>query len=263
MLERILAATRCRVAASREARPLAALEHLAALAPPPIDLAGRLRRPGVQLIAEIKRRSPSRGELRPDLDPASLAAAYAGGGAAALSVLTEPAYFGGALPDLLAARAGLRLARCALPILRKDFIVDPYQVVEARAHGADAVLLIAAALAPDDLARLYAEAHSWGMSALVEVHDERELEPALAIGPQIVGINSRNLQDMSVNLQTVERLRPLVPAGMLVVAESGVRSPDDIRRLRALGVDAVLVGEALVRAASPLAAARELVEAGQ
>ncbi len=262
MLAQILAATRQRVAASREARPLAALERLAALLPAPIDLAARLQRPGVQLIAEIKRRSPSRGDLRPDLAPASLATAYADGGAAALSVLTEPAYFGGALEDLLAARKGLRLARYGLPLLRKDFIVDPYQVVEARAFGADAILLIVAALEQNELAALYAEAGRWGLRALVEVHAEAELERALALGAEIVGINSRNLRDLTMDCSAVERLRPLIPRGHLVVAESGIREAGDVRRLRSLGVDAMLVGEALVRSPLPAEAARELVEAG-
>jgi indole-3-glycerol phosphate synthase len=263
MLGAIVAATRQRVAESCAARPAAGLDRLARLVPPAIDLAARLRRPGVQLIAEIKRRSPSRGDLRPDLVPATLATAYADGGAAAISVLTEPDHFGGALGDLMAARIGLRLAGFSLPLLRKDFIIDPYQVVEARAHGADAVLLIVAALAPAELAALYAEARRWGMSAVVEVHDEAQLERALAVAPQIVGINSRNLHDLSVDLRVIERLRSLVPAGTLVVAESGIRSPEEVPALRALGVDAMLVGEALVCAACPLEAARQLVEAGR
>ena len=263
MLERILADARLRVAESRGARPLAELERLAALVPPAIDLAGHLRRPGVQLIAEIKRRSPSRGDLRADLDPAALATQYADGGAAALSVLTEPLHFGGSLADLRAARLALRLAGMPLPILRKDFVVDPYQVVEARAYGADAILLIVAALEGEELSLLYGEARRCGLAALVEVHDEAELERALAITPQIVGLNSRNLRDMAVDLRVVERLRPLVPPGTLVVAESGVRGAGDVRRLRDLGVDAILVGEALVRSGRPLELSRELVEAGQ
>ncbi len=178
-------------------------------------------------------------------------------------MLTEPLHFGGSLADLRAARLALRLAGRPLPILRKDFVVDPYQVVEARAYGADAILLIVTALEDEELSSLYGEARRCGLAALVEVHDQAELERALAIAPQIVGINSRNLRDMTVDLTVVERLRPLVPQGTLVVAESGVRGVEDVRRLRDLGVDAILVGEALVRSEQPLGFTRELVEAGR
>ncbi len=263
MLERLVAHARFRAAAAREAQPQAALERLASLVPPPLDLAERLRGPGVQLIAEVKRRSPSRGDLRPGIDAGSQAVAYADGGAAALSVLTEPEHFGGSLADLEAARAALRRARYSLPILRKDFLVDAYQVVEARAHGADAVLLIVAALTDRELPALYVEARRWGLSALVEVHDSGDLARALALGPAIVGINSRNLRDLSVDPTIVERLRPLVPAGILVVAESGIGGPADARRLKDLGVQGMLVGEALMRTPTPAALARELVEAGR
>lgn len=263
MLEDILAATRHRVAEARRWLPLADLEQLAASGPPPIDLTVCLAQPGVQLIAEIKRRSPSRGDLKLDLDPASLAADYAHGGAAALSVLTEPRYFAGSLEDLLAARAGLETAGRSLPILRKDFFVDPYQVAEARAWAADAVLLIVAALSDASLRLLYGEAQRWGLHALVEVHDEAELERALALKPRIVGINSRDLRTMTVDLAVVERLRPRIPADTLVVAESGIRSTADVQQLRSLGVDAMLVGEELVRSGRPQERARELVEAGR
>jgi len=263
MLQRILADTYLQVAERRSARPAAELERVANQAPPPIDFAERLRRPGVQLIAEIKRRSPSKGDLKPELDPASLAVAYAEGGAAAISVLTEPTWFGGQLADLQSARSALDEVRAALPLLRKDFIVDPYQVLEARAYGADAVLLIVAALSPERLALLSAEAARWSLAALVEVHDEAELERALEVGARIVGINSRNLNDMAVDLRVVERLRPRVPQATLVVAESGIHSPEDVRRLHDLGVDAMLVGEELVRSPDPRQRARELVEAGQ
>ena len=263
MLERILADTRRRLARSQALRPLSLLARQAEAAPPPLDLAAALAQPGVQLIAEVKRRSPSRGELCPGLHPAALAAAYARGGAAALSVLTEPQHFGGSLADLAAARAGLDGAGRRLPILRKDFFVDPYQVVEARAHGADAILLIVAALDPARLARLLAEARRWGLAALVEVHSEEELDQALTLGPRIVGLNSRNLADMTLDPAVVERLRPRIPPETLVVAESGIRGPADVRRVRQAGVDAVLVGEALVRAADAQALARDLVEAGR
>lgn len=270
MLEQILESTRRRVAQACAQRPLAEMERLARLVPPPVSLAERLRRsgretprPGLQLIAEIKRRSPSAGELCPALELEALVSAYALGGAAALSVLTELAYFGGSLDDLLATKAAMRRIGFVLPQLRKDFIVDAYQIVEARAYAADAVLLIAAALDDAQLADLYAAARSWGLDVLLEVHDEQDLERALRVDPAIVGINNRNLRDLSVDTRTVERLCPQVPPGVLVVAESGIRTADDVRRLKALGVAGMLVGEALVRCPTPLALVRELVEAGQ
>ena len=246
----------------QQAQPLNVIERLAERTTQPHDLASILRRPGVQLIAEIKRRSPSRGDIQPDLAPGPLAVRYAEGGATALSVLTEPDFFGGSLCDLAEARSGLMAGGFTLPILRKDFIIDPYQVVEARAYLADAILLIVAALLPADLALLYAEARRWGLSVLVEVHNAAELEQAIAIEAEIIGINSRDLHDMSVNLAVVERLRPRIPSGVRVVAESGIRSAEDVRRLRDMDVDAILVGETLVRAADPVATARRLVEAG-
>jgi indole-3-glycerol phosphate synthase len=269
MLEQILESTRHRVAQARGRRSLAEMEHLARLVSPPVSLAERLRRssretrPGVQLIAEIKRRSPSAGELRTGLDLKALVNAYALGGAAALSILTEPAYFVGSLDDLLAARGATRRLDLVLPQLRKDFIVDAYQIAEARAYAADAVLLIAAALDDGQLAELYAAARSWGLDVLLEVHDEQDLERALLVGPAIVGINNRNLRDLSVDTRTVERLCPQMPPDVLVVAESGIRTADDVRHLKALGVAGMLVGEALVRCPAPLALVRELVEAGQ
>ncbi|MCL6429769.1 MAG: indole-3-glycerol phosphate synthase TrpC [Anaerolineae bacterium] len=266
MLELILESTRRRVLASMSMRPPAALAELAARTEPPVDFATALRRPGIALIAEVKRRSPSRGDLRPDLEPAALAEAYRRGGAAAISVLTEPQHFGGSLADLAAVRAALprNLSRGEpVPVLRKDFTVHPYQIMEARVAGADAILLIVAALTDGDLAALSDEARRWGLACLVEVHDEAELARALRIDPQIIGINSRNLRTMEVDLTVVERLRPAVPPGILVVAESGVRGPEDVRRLRDVGVDAILVGEALVRSPSPEATTRVLVEAGR
>jgi indole-3-glycerol phosphate synthase len=263
MLEQILEDTRRRIAAARAACSQDRLEHIAAGQPQARDLAAALAGPGVQLIAEIKRRSPSRGALAPGLDPRALAGEYALGGAAALSVLTEPNHFAGSLADLAAAREGLRAAGRDLPLLRKDFMLDRYQVVEARVRGADAILLIVAALNPEGLRGLCAEARRWGLSVLVEVHNEAEVSRALDLGGALLGINARNLCDMTVDLATVARLRPLIPAGVRVVAESGIHGPDDVRRLRDLGVDAMLVGEHLVRAGAPRAAVRELVEAGQ
>jgi indole-3-glycerol phosphate synthase len=266
MLERILESTRRRVAASMALQPPESLAGLASGSEPPLDFAAALRRPGIALIAEVKRRSPSRGDLRPDLDPAMLAEAYRRGGAAAISVLTEPEHFRGSLADLAAARAALPRNPSwgePVPVLRKDFTLHPYQVMESRVAGADAILLIVAALTDGDLATLSDEARRWGLACLVELHDEAELERALTIRPQIIGINSRNLRTMEVDLTVVERLRPAVPPDVLVVAESGVRGPEDVRRLREVGVDAILVGEALVRSASPETMARALVEAGR
>lgn len=266
MLELILESTRRRILASMAMRPPKSLAELAARTEAPLDFTAALRRPGIALIAEVKRRSPSRGDLRPDLAPAALAEAYRRGGAAAISVLTEPEHFGGSLADLAAVRAALPRSLPQgepVPLLRKDFTVHPYQIMEARATGADAVLLIVAALTDGDLAALSAEARRWGLACLVEVHDEVELARALRICPQVIGINSRNLRTMEVDLTVVERLRPAVPPGILVVAESGVRGPEDVRRLRDVGVDAVLVGEALVRSPRPELMARALAEAGR
>ncbi len=196
-----------------------------------------------RVIAELKRRSPSKGEIRPGFDPVACARAYAEGGAAAISVLTDERYFGGDLAYLDAVRAAV-----PLPLLRKDFVVDPYQVDEARAEGADAVLLIVRALDPETLGALRERAAGLGLDALVEVHDEEELEVALDAGADLIGRNNRDLRTFKTDLSVTERLAPrLCAAGVAVVGESGVFTLDDIRRLEAAGVDAVLVGEALMR----------------
>ncbi|HET7416037.1 MAG TPA: indole-3-glycerol phosphate synthase TrpC [Solirubrobacterales bacterium] len=213
-----------------------------------------LARPGISLIAEFKRRSPSAGALAPEtIDLAAQVNAYERGGAAALSVLTDEAHFGGSLADLRAARAA-----CGLPIIRKDFIVDPYQLYEAAANGADAVLLIVAALDDDDLRSLYREARAIDLDCLVEVHDEPELERALEAGAEVIGINNRNLDDMSVDIATTYELMPNVPAGKIVVAESGISGRGELEELDRVGVDAVLIGGALMTAADPEAKTREL-----
>jgi len=213
-----------------------------------------LARPGISLIAEFKRRSPSAGALAPGtIDLAAQVDAYERGGAAALSVLTDEAHFGGSLGDLRAARAA-----CGLPIIRKDFIVDPYQLYEAAANGADAVLLIVAALADEDLRSLYREARSIDLDCLVEVHDEPELERALEAGAEVIGINNRNLDDMSVDIATTYELMPNVPAGKIVVAESGISGRGELEELDRVGVDAVLIGGALMTAPDPEAKTREL-----
>jgi indole-3-glycerol phosphate synthase len=218
---------------------------------------GRLRdalsAPGIGVIAEIKRRSPSAGQLRAAVDVREIASAYEQGGACALSVLTEGPHFGGSLEDLRAARAA-----CELPILRKDFIVDPFQLREAVAADADAVLLIVAALPAEQLADLRAQAASVGLDALVEVHDERELAAAVEIGAEIVGVNNRDLHDFSVDVERTFKLLDQMPDGVTVVSESGIDSPEQLRRLQEAGVDAVLVGEALMRAADPRTALEAL-----
>ena len=254
ILERIVAATTALTAQRRAELPLAGLARLAAAQPAPRDFLAALRQPGISVIAEIKRASPSKGLLRADLDPAALAAVYAAHGAAAISVLTEPNCFQGSLADLAAARAAV-----TLPLLRKDFIVDPYQVYEARAHGADAFLLIVAALSSPALADLIELGRELGLTALVEVHDEAEVALALAAGAPVVGVNNRNLADFSVDLATTPRLRPLIPPAIPVVGESGIHSAADLARLAAAGVDAVLIGEALVTSADPGARLRELL----
>jgi indole-3-glycerol phosphate synthase len=208
------------------------------------------------LIAEVKRSSPSRGAIAPGLDPAKLARAYEKGGAACLSVLTERASFGGSLEDLVAARSA-----CALPVLRKDFLVRPYQIWEARAHGADAVLLIAGALDPALLVELRALSLELRLDVLLEVHSERELEAARSAVPDLLGINARNLKTLAVDADTFARVAPLARGIAPLVAESGVRTPSDARRYLEEGADALLVGEALSSAEDPEAATRSLVEA--
>jgi len=213
-----------------------------------------LTRPGLSLIAEFKRRSPSAGALASDsIDLAAQVGAYERGGAAALSVLTDERHFGGSLDDLRAARGA-----CDLPIIRKDFIVDPYQLYEAAVNGADAVLLIVAALDDERLLSLYQEARSIDLDCLVEVHDAEELERALEAGAEVIGINNRNLDDMSVDIGTTYELMPDVPAGKTVVAESGISGREELAELDRVGVDAVLIGGALMTSSDPEAKVQEL-----
>jgi indole-3-glycerol phosphate synthase len=212
-----------------------------------------LVRPGLSVIAEFKRRSPSGGELSPIADVARQVGAYERGGAAALSVLTDETHFGGSLDDLRAARAA-----CSLPILRKDFIVDPYQLFEAAAGGADAVLLIVAALEDDALAEMYEGARGLDLDCLVEVHDEEELERALRLDAEVIGINNRDLDEGTVDVATTYELMPDVPAGKTVVAESGISTRAELEELERVGVDAVLIGTALMSSADPEALTREL-----
>ncbi len=253
MIQRILEHKRMEVAGRQKASPTEQVIAAALSAPAPRPFASALRGDGIQLIAEIKRASPARGDLWPDLDPASLARAYHDGGAAALSVLTDERFFGGSDLDLVQARAAVDL-----PVLRKDFVVSEYQVFEARGLGADAVLLIVRALAPLELRHLLSVAEGLGMAALVEVHSESELEMAVEAGARLVGINNRDLDTMQVDVETTFRLLPLVPPGLTVVSESGIYHRDMVRRLEEAGVHAVLVGEALVTSGDPAAKAAEL-----
>jgi indole-3-glycerol phosphate synthase len=254
MMDQLIAGAREGVEARRRDLPQADLESRLSARAEDRPFNEALVRPGLSLIAEFKRRSPSAGQLaREEVEIAAQVAAYERGGAAALSVLTDEPHFGGSLADLRAARAA-----CDLPILRKDFIVDPYQLYEAAVNGADAVLLIVAALADEDLRALHQEARSIDLDCLVEVHDAEELERALEAGAEVIGINNRNLDDMSVDIATTFELMPNVPAGKTVVAESGISGRGELEELDRVGVDAVLIGGALMGAADPEAKVREL-----
>ncbi len=246
------------VAAARARLPERELRAALRDAPPPRDFAAALSSRGgpLRVVAEVKRASPSAGAIAAALDAPAQAARYQAAGAACVSVLTDGPGFGGSLDDLRAVRAAV-----SLPLLRKDFVIDGYQLLEARAAGADAALLIAAALAPERLAELLRGCAELGLAALVEVHDEAEAGTALRAGARLVGVNNRNLGTFAVDLAVSERLLPLLPAGVKGVAESGVRGPADARRLRAAGAANLLVGEALVRAADPAALLRALAEA--
>ena len=228
-------------------------ERIARQKPVP-DLAPALKGDHIRLIAEVKQASPSRGMLTSNFNPIRLAQTYAEGGAAAISVLTDASYFMGSIERLAAIKEVVRL-----PLLRKDFIFDPYQVYESRAYGADALLLIATILSQGQLKDLVSLSHSLRLRCLVEVHDEGEVERAVLSGAEIIGINNRDLNTFAVDINTTRRLRPLVPKGKIVVSESGIRSRKDMEKLRKWGVDAVLVGEALVTAGDVRAKMKELI----
>jgi len=255
VLEQILARTRAHVEDRKRHFPLDRLQMAAPTPSGRRGFAAALGRPGhVNVIAEFKRRSPSRGAIRVDVDPIRIAQAYEIGGAAALSVLTDEPFFGGSIPDLREARLAT-----LLPTLRKDFIVDPYQVGESVLTGADAILLIVAALSDAELRSLHAAALEAGLEALVEVHDRGELDRALAAGARIVGVNSRDLRTMTVNLETAVSLASAIPDHVVAVAESGIRGPEDIVRLRDAGYDAFLIGEHLMVQDNPAAALETLI----
>ncbi len=257
VLDSIVAGVREDLAVRERSRSLHQLRGAVDAAAPPLDAEAELRRAGLSLIAEVKRASPSKGPLSEIPDPADLAARYAAGGASAVSVLTESRRFGGSLDDLDAVRAAVRI-----PVLRKDFVVTDYQVWEARAHGADIVLLIVAALDDATLAALLSRAGELGMTAIVEVHDEDETQRAVDVGASVIGVNARNLKTLEVHADTFSRLRPLIPNGTVTVAESGITGPAEAAAYAAQGADVVLVGEALVRTGDPTAAAAAIVAAG-
>ncbi len=256
ILDRILESKRRELARQKQAQSLAEMERRAKATPLPLNLSGALMGPDVRLIAECKKASPSRGLLSPTYDPASLARTYAANGAAAISVLTEVDHFQGSLEHLSQVKEAVREA--GLPVLRKDFIFDPYQVYQARACGADALLLIVAMLSPTQLKELLGVAQSIWVQALVEVHSEHELEAALKAGAEIIGVNHRDLRTLQMDMGLSARLRPRIPGGKIVVAESGIQSREDVARMKKIGVNAVLVGEALVTAPDVAAKVREL-----
>ena len=257
VLDDILVGVREDLAARQSRTSLDELKDRAAAQPPALDAEAVLRGPGVSVIAEVKRRSPSKGALAAIADPAALAQDYEAGGAAVISVLTEQRRFGGSLADLDAVRA-----RVSVPLLRKDFVVSAYQLWEGRAHGADVSLLIVAALEQDALVSLVERSESLGMTALVEVHDEDELQRALDAGGRVIGVNARDLKTLEVDRAVFGRLAPLLPDSVVKVAESGVRGPHDLLAYAAVGADAVLVGEGVVTGGNPRQAVAELVTAG-
>ncbi len=254
-LDDIISRTRTDLEERKKAIPRAELLRVLSFHPPPLSLRAALSGEGMHFICEIKKASPSQGVIRQDFNPAALARAYAESGAAAISVLTEERFFQGRLEYL--ATAG-EATQHKLPLLRKDFIIDPYQVYEARARGADAILLIAAILAPPQLRSLLELARSLGMDAVVEAHSGSDVKSAVDSGADVIGLNNRDLDTFKVDLTVTERLRPLVPPGKIVVAESGIHARAGVLRMQAAGVNAVLVGEALMRAPDPAAKLKEL-----
>lgn len=253
VLDEIIVGVREDLARREAALPLRELTPRLAEAEPVRDPMPAFAAPGLSVIAEVKRRSPSKGALAEISDPAELARAYELGGAAAISVLTEERRFGGSLADLRAVRAAVHA-----PLLRKDFMVSEYQLVEARAAGADLVLLIVAALTDDELRRLHDRATELGLAVLVEVHDEPETERAVALGANLIGVNARNLKSLAVDNGTFARLAPMIPDSVTKVAESGISGPDDAAVFAALGAAVVLVGEALVKDGDPTASIRAM-----
>lgn len=238
--------------------PLADLRALVSVATPSLDFYGALKAPGVSLIAECKKASPSKGLMVRNYDPVKLAKSYERAGARAISVLTDARHFQGSLADLRDVKTAV-----SIPVLRKDFTFDPYHIYEARAAGADAILLIAAVLGDNDIRELLNLTHKLGMNALVEVHTEAELGRVLALQPRIIGVNNRNLQTFEVDFANTARLRAMIPPEMVVVGESGLKTAADVHQMREIGVDAILVGETLVKSKDVYQTARLMVQAGR
>lgn len=257
VLDSIIAGVRADLAVRQERATVHDLERRLDHVAPALDAHAALARPGLSVIAEVKRKSPSKGALADIADPAALAASYERGGASAISVLTEERRFNGTLADLDAVRAAV-----SVPVLRKDFMVTDYQLWEARAHGADLILLIVAALTDEEIAAMLALTGHLGMTALVEVHDETETQRAVDAGASVIGVNARNLKTLDVHEDTFSRLAPLIPPGIVRIAESGITGPDDAAMFAAQGADGVLVGEALVRGDDPSAAVTAMIAAG-
>jgi len=257
VLDEILEGVRADLAVRQQQTPLDRLKDMAARAPSPLDVMTVLKGPDVAVIAEVKRASPSKGALAAIADPAALAVDYEAGGASIISVLTEPRRFGGSLEDLAAVRDAVRV-----PVLRKDFMISSYQLWEARAHGADLALLIVAALEQNALVSLVERAVSIGLVPLVEVHTSDELDRAIDAGAQVIGVNARDLATLEVDRTVFAALAPLIPEGVVKIAESGVRGPHDLLAYAAAGADAVLVGESLVTGKDPRSAVADLVTAG-
>ena len=253
VLERILEVKRGEIAAAKERSPLATIEMRAKAAPAVRDFVAALRARRPAVIAEIKKASPSRGVLRENFEPAAIARSYEKGGAACISVLTDRQFFQGDAADLAAARGA-----CALPVLRKDFVIEPYQVFESRVFGADCILLIAACLTQPQMIELEGLAGSLGMAVLVEVHDANELEFALALRTPLIGVNNRNLKTFETRLDTTLELLPRIPSSRIVVTESGILAAADVARMRSAGVNTFLVGEAFMRSEDPGAALASL-----
>jgi indole-3-glycerol phosphate synthase len=265
VLQEIMAWKRIEVPKQMEMAPLTQVKAFAQLTPAPLDFATALTtKPGASLIAEVKRASPSKGLIAREWDPELIGATYARSGAAAISCLTDSRFFQGELGYLTAIKERLREEQRLVPLLRKDFLYHEYQVYEARMAGADAILLIVAVLSDHELRTLYQLTYSLGMQALVEVHDEAEVERALRVDAQIIGVNNRDLKTFQVDMETTARLRALLPPGKVVVGESGIRDANDVRRMAKMGCDAILVGETFCKLPQKERAAkvRELVEAG-
>ena len=266
VLDLIMASKRQEVPKQMAELPLQQVRAFAQISPPPLDFAAALiATPETSLIAEIKRASPSKGLIARDWDPPLIASTYAHAGAAAISCLTDSRFFQGELEYLTAAKERLRDEGLTVPVLRKDFIYHEYQIYEARMAGADAVLLIMAVLSDNEAARLYALTRNLGMEALVEVHDEDELERALRAGARIIGVNNRNLRTFQVDAENTARLRAQIPEGKIVVAESGIQTAGDVARMAEMGCDAILVGETFckLRQSERAAKVKEFVAAGK